>query len=230
MLGGHPTPLLTAIYIQTFDMTAEMDELRIFRAFHLPRIAVLQPTVGFFHLRPIDDFLAEDAVVITQAIAHTGKIKRRHRIEITSSKPSKSAVSQPGVHLVIAQVVPVDSVFLKSFPTELVGLQVDDIVTQKPSHQKLEREIVDALGVLLQIHFLRVDPTLDNPIAHSIGKCRIFIALGSVTIRLGNRIPQMPSKIFLKPRHRHLNAAVFLSYNLLFHLLFRVDVFSSRLI
>ena len=227
VFGGDPPPLLAAGDVETFDMAAEVDELRILRTLHLPRIAVLEPAVGLFDLGAVDDLLAEDAVVVPETVAHAGEIERRHRIEIACRKASEAAVAQTRIRLVVPQVVPVDAVFLERVAAELVGLEVDDVVSEKPSHQKFKRKIVDALGVFAEIFLLGADPALDGAVSDGVGESRILIALGRAAVALGERIAQMPRKILLQPLHRHLDAAVFLLCSSFLH--FRLSHLKSDL-
>ena len=96
-LGRHPVPLLAAALGAALDMAAEVDVLRVLGTRHLPRIAVLEPVVRFLDLAAVHDLLAEDAVVVPEAIPHSGEVKGRHRVDVARGETPEAAVAKPCV-------------------------------------------------------------------------------------------------------------------------------------
>ncbi len=135
---GHPAPLLAALDGGVFHAAAEMNVLLVLGTLYFPRIAVLEPSVGFFHLVAVQNLLAEDAVVVPEAVAGAGDVQGGHRIEVASRQTPKAAVAEAGISLVIAQIVPVDAVILQRLAAKLVGLEVDYVVAQEAPHEELE--------------------------------------------------------------------------------------------
>ena len=173
-------------------MPAEMNELRMLGTFHFPGIAVLEPAVRLFDLTAVDDLLTENPVIVPEPVSHARKFKRGHGIEITRGKPPEAAVAEPGVGFIIAQIVPVDAVFAERVAAELVGLEVDHVVGEKPAHKELKRQIIDPLRILFKILFLRAYPALDDTVAYRIGESGVLVARSRTILPLGERISQMP--------------------------------------
>jgi hypothetical protein len=157
-------------------MTAELNGLNVFWTLHLPRITVLEPAVRLLDLIAADDLLAENAVVVPETVAETGEIESRHRIEIARGETAEAAIAETSVGFVIAEIVPVDAVLLESLASKLIGLEVDDVIAEKSTHQKLERHVINALRVLLAVIILRVDPALDDAVSHRVGERRVLVA------------------------------------------------------
>ena len=207
-LVRHPDPLLAPVFGETLDVSAEVDVLRVFRTLHLPRIAVLQPRIRLLDLTAVDDLLAENAVVIAETVAHAREVQRRHRVEIAGRETSEATVAEARVRLEVTKVVPVDAEVLEGLATELVRLQVDDVVAQETSDQELERHVVDALRVLTAVLLLRGDPALDDAVADRIRKRRVLVALGDTRLALRQRISEMPREVLFQTFNRHLNSSV----------------------
>ena len=59
-------------------------------------------------LASISDFLAEDAVLVTQAVTNRGDLERRHRIEEAGGEPAQSTVAKSGIGLKLHELLPVE--------------------------------------------------------------------------------------------------------------------------
>ena len=206
--GGIPGPLQFAVgRTLTLHASAERHRLRIFRARYLPRISVLQPVVRLLDLLPVDDPLAENAVVVADAVSHGGEIKRGHRIEIACSQTTQTSISKARIRLEIAQIVPVYPVGAKRIATELVGLKVYHIVSEQAADEKLERKIIDILGVLLVVLGLSIHPTLRDAVSYGIRKSKIAVTSRGGILAFRQRVPKMVRIISLKPRNAHFDAS-----------------------
>ena len=210
LLRRLPAPLLAALGIGIDDASAEMHDLRMLGALHLPGIAVLEPGIGLFDLVAVDDLLAEDAVVVSKAVAGAGDVEGGHGIEVARGEAPEAAIAEAGVGLVVAKIVPVDAVVLEGFAAELVGLEVDDVVPEKPPHEELEAQVVDALDVLVAVERLGRYPALDDAVADGIGECRILVARGHARFFLADGVAKMPGEVLFQSFDGHLYAAVFL--------------------
>ena len=196
-LRRHPHPARGAVLGAALDVAAEVDVLRVLGARHLPRIAVLEPVVRLLHLAAVDDPLAEDAIVVPEAVAHAGEVQGGHRVEVARREAAEAAVAEAGVGLVVAQVVPVDAVLLERVAAEAVGLEVDDVVAEHAPDEELERHVVDALGVLAPVLLLGADPALHDAVTHRVREGGVLVALGRARLALRERIPEVPGKILL---------------------------------
>jgi hypothetical protein len=131
------------------DAAVELHAEAVAHPGNLPGIAVPEPAVGHLDLGAVDDALVEDAVVVAQAVAVGGIAEGREGVEEARGEAAEAAVAQPGERL----------------PARVAKPQGLEAIAERPPHQVLEREVVDALGVLVVIRVLRPDPALDEPVA-----------------------------------------------------------------
>ena len=136
----------------------------------LPRVAVPEPAVGHLDLGAVHDPLVEDPVVVAQAVAVRGVAERGERVEEARGEPPQAAVAEAGVPLRLAQVLERVAELLERLLALGGEVEVDQAVAERAADQVLEREVVDALGVLLVVPVLRADPALDHPVADRVGQ------------------------------------------------------------
>ena len=201
LLGALPHPLGLAAILHVLHAAAELDDLRVLRTGELPRITVLEPVVRLLHLLAVHDALAEDAVVVPKAVAHTGEVEGGHRVEEAGGKASEAAVAEAGVHLEVPQRVPVEAVLLQRLRALGVQLQVDHVVAQKTSDEELERQVVDAPFLLLVVMLLRLHPPLHEPVADRVGERRVLVAGRGLAVIFCERVAQMPCKVLFQTLH-----------------------------
>ena len=131
-----------------------------------PRIGPRQPMVRLLALPAVAHCLLEDAVFVAQPAAHARNAERGHRIEKTRRQPAQSSIAQAGIRLLFDNIERVNSVELAQPAHDRVEPQVDDIVGQRATHEKFEREIINALGVALLVGLLRLEPPLRKHVAN----------------------------------------------------------------
>ena len=201
LLGALPHPFRLSAVLHVLHAAAELDDLRVLGTREFPRIAVLEPVVRLLHLLSVHDALAEDAVVVPKAVAHAGEVEGGHRVEKARRKPSETAVPKAGVHLEVAQRVPVDAVFLQRLRTLAVELEVDYVVAEQTPDEEFKRKVVDAPLVLAMVTLLRLHPALDEPVAHRVGERRVLVARRGFSIVFRQSIAQMPCKVLFQALH-----------------------------
>ena len=201
LLGALPHPLRLPAVLHVLHAAAELDDLRVLGTRELPRIAVLEPVVRLLDLLAVHDALAEDAVVVPEAVAHAGEVEGGHRVEEARRKPSEAAVTKAGVHLEVAQRIPVDVVFLQRLRALAVELEVDHVVAEQTPDEELERKVVDAPLVLPVVALLRLHPPLDEPVANRVGERRVLVAGRCLAVIFCERIAQMPCKVLFQTLH-----------------------------
>src|SRR5258708_6703458 len=67
------------------------------RPFELPRVAEREPALRIFVLLAVLDDLAEEAEIVTDAIADGGDGERRHALHEAGGKPAEAAIAERGV-------------------------------------------------------------------------------------------------------------------------------------
>ena len=70
----------------------------------------------------------------------------RESMKQAASRP-KPAVAEPGVRLLLDQLVDVPAFDAACPPHDRLGRQIHHVVAQCPAEQKLHRQVVDALGM-----------------------------------------------------------------------------------
>ena len=92
-----PGPLVFAL--DHFDPAAETDGVIHFRPFEFPRIAVGEPVLGRLLLPAAANDLAEQAVIVADAVTVRGDAERRHAVHETSGEAAETAVAERRVGL-----------------------------------------------------------------------------------------------------------------------------------
>src|SRR3977135_4111278 len=96
MPGGAIAALLIGF---AFDAAAEMHMIDHFRPLEFPGVAEAQPFVRIFLLPALRDDLAEQAEIVTDAVADRGNGERRHALHEACRKPSQTAVAERRIRL-----------------------------------------------------------------------------------------------------------------------------------
>ena len=139
------------------------------RAADLPGVGTAEPVVGVLDLPAVGDLLAEDPVLVPQAVADRGELERRHRVEEAGGEPAQAAVAQAGVGLHLGELRPVELLALHRLPHDRLDPEVEDVVGQRPADQELHREVVDLLGVGAIVGRVRLQPALRQQVAERPG-------------------------------------------------------------
>ena len=107
--------------------------------------------VRLLHLLAIDDLLAEDAVVVADAVAHCSKVKCRHRIEIACRETPQATIAKTCIRLEIAQSVPVDAIGTERVAAKLIGFEVYNVVAEQTANEEFKRKVVYVFGILFAV-------------------------------------------------------------------------------
>jgi hypothetical protein len=132
----------------------------------LPGVAVAQPAIGHLDLGAVDDPLMKDSVVVAQAVPVTGVAEGGQRIEKARGETAEPTIAEAGVPLRLAEILEAVAQLGQSLGAGVEEPHGDQAVSQRPAHEVFERQVVDALGVLLVVRVLGADPALDEPVAH----------------------------------------------------------------
>ncbi len=135
----------------------------------LPRIGLTQPVVGALDLKAVANFLAKDAVLVTQTVADCRQLQRRHGIEIARGEATQAAVAQAGVGLAFGQLHQVQFLPLHRLLCDRLDQQVVNVVGERAADQELHRQVIDALGVRPIVRVGRFDPALRQQVAQRTG-------------------------------------------------------------
>ena len=90
------------------DRAAEADVIADFRPVKFPRVAQRQPVFRIFLLPAVLHDLAEQAVVVADAVAVGGDVERRHALHEAGCEPAQAAIAQRGIGFQRTQLVEID--------------------------------------------------------------------------------------------------------------------------
>src|SRR4249919_1176131 len=91
------------------ERAIQFDLHLLFWASDLPRVLAAEPVIRLLELPAILDRLFEDAVLVTQPIAHRRELQCGHRVQEAGRQPSESTVAQSGVRLLLEYSGPIDA-------------------------------------------------------------------------------------------------------------------------
>ncbi len=138
-LGGQPAARARG----ALDPAAEADRIAHLGPLEEPVVAGLQPRVGLLDLAAVADRLAEHAELVAHAVAEGRHAEGRHRVEEAGRQPAEAAVAERRIGLVLEQVgqraLAADAFLRRRHEVERV-----ERVGERPPHQELHRQVVDA--------------------------------------------------------------------------------------
>ena len=167
-----------AIHPLLLQGAAEVDLDGVLQRGDLPGVAVFEPAVGQLDLLAVDDALAEQAVLIADGAAHGGQVQRGERIHEAGGQAAQAAVAQRGLGLLAQHVLHLDAQVVKRGLIVGGGAQVEHVVVQPAAGQKLDGQVVQALGLLLAALFLLKAPLLHDLVAHGGGDGLVDLLAG----------------------------------------------------
>ncbi len=119
------------------DTAAEADQVLDLGALELPGVAEIQPGLGLFVLPAIDDRLAEQAMVITDAVAMGHHAKGGHAFHEAGREPPEAAIAERRVRLQQADAIDVYVQSGQRLARHLEQAQVAQAVHQQTADQEL---------------------------------------------------------------------------------------------
>ena len=102
--------------------------------------------------------------------------KSSHGVEETSGKSSKTAIAKTSILLELLQVLEVETELIQGLVDLALNAQIDHSVGERAAHVVLEREVVDALGVLVVVVLLCADPARDQMVANRVREREVVVA------------------------------------------------------
>ena len=160
-------PLVVALH--HFDPAAETDGVIVFGPLEFPRIAVGEPVLRGFLLPAAADDLAEQAVIVTDAVAMCGDFQRRHAVHEAGGEAPEAAVAERGVGLDAAQLGQIDAELLERLGHRLHDPEIGHGVEQQSADQEFQREVVDALAPVGVGRGGELEPSFDDDVAGGEG-------------------------------------------------------------
>ncbi|MGY4432985.1 hypothetical protein ACVWWO_005462 [Bradyrhizobium sp. F1.13.1] len=145
-LGRMPDRAIPALVFDVLDTAAEANVIDHFGPLQFPGVAEAEPFVRVFLLPALIDDLAEQAVIVTDAVADRGDRQRRHAFHEAGGETAQAAVAERRVRLAFAQLRQGDAEIAERDLEDLQQPHIVQRVAEEAADQEFEREIVDALA------------------------------------------------------------------------------------
>jgi hypothetical protein len=156
-------------HVHRLHRSPEADLMCDLGAGEFPGVAEVQPVLGVFPLPAVADDLAEQAVVVADAIAEGGDGQRRHAFHEAGGQTAETAIAECGIRLRLAQLLHVDPKRLQRFPERRGEAEVAQVVAEQPPDEEFEAEIVHLLRAGLVRRAGQVDPAVHDVVPHRHG-------------------------------------------------------------
>lgn len=173
------------------DAAAKADQILHLGALELPGVAEIQPGLGLLVLPAIDDGLAEQAVVITDAVTMGDHAEGRHALHEAGREPAEAAIAERRVRLQQADAFDIHVEPGERFTRHVEQTEVAQAVDQQAADEKLQREVIHPLlpaGVSLA---RAIHPAVDGAVASSQGYRMEPVVIGGVLRILANRVGEL---------------------------------------
>src|SRR5690606_4994528 len=113
--------------------------------------------------------------LVAYPVAVAGNLEGRHRVEVARRQTAQTAVPEAGIRLHLLDLLEIVPERMKRLLDGVRKVQVDYRIAERPSHEELERQVVDTLGVLIRIPLLRRRPALRQAIANRPGGAHVEV-------------------------------------------------------
>ncbi|MNX85685.1 hypothetical protein D3C86_1175340 [compost metagenome] len=160
--------------------SAEADFIGAFAALEFPGVAMRQPGFRQFHLPSIRHLLAEEAVHVTDAIAIGGNIDGRHGFHETGGETAKAAIAKGCIRLQTGDDVKIDAERGQRIADFVHQADIGDGVAHQAADQEFERQVINALGIVVIGLAGGFHPFVDDAVADDEDGC------GQPVVRLGD--------------------------------------------
>ena len=119
------------------DFSAEGYLNSLFRLFGKPNLSAGKPIIGLFGLPALAKHLAENAVFVTDGIAHGGLADGGKSVKEAGGKPPQASVAKTCVRLLLVDFFRGNSQGGKRRFKSVLYAEIVKVVAQGTSHQKL---------------------------------------------------------------------------------------------
>lgn len=129
---------------------------------------------------PINNFLLEDTIAVSQAISPSGIVETGQTVQETSRKATQATVAQGGVVLLLDDVLDAEAQVCEAALGDVLLANVKHGVVEGAAHQELQTEVVDALAVGKGLTLLGPVPLEDEAVPEGQaggGVCCPFVAV-----------------------------------------------------
>ncbi len=184
-----PGPLVFAL--DHFDPAAEADGVVDLWPLELPGVAVGEPVFGRLLLPAAANDLAEQTVVVADAVAVRGDAERRHAVHETGGEASEAAVAERGVRFDAAELGQIDAELLERLGHRFRDTEIGHRVEQKTADQEFQRQVVDPFTPVSIDFGGGFKPAIDDNVSCGEGDCEKPVARAGHLRNLAHGIGQL---------------------------------------
>lgn len=161
--GDPPGPLAALVVGVALGVPAEVHLDGTLGVRELPRVTEAEPRVGQLDLTVVDEGLAEDAVLVADAVSDARHVHRRQRVDEAGRQPAEAAVAETRLDLLGHEGVDVDAALVHRLGGDVLQLGRKERVLELTPEEVLGGEIAD--------HLLRLGPAAHpglEPAGHEV--------------------------------------------------------------
>ena len=118
-----------------FDAAVDGNETGFVGPLDFPGSLERQPVVRLFLLVTVVDFLAEQAVLVVDAVPAHGHVERGQRVQKAGRQPSQAAVAERGISLRLLGRLQRDTHLTKRVSAQIVDTQINQVVGEQSPQQ-----------------------------------------------------------------------------------------------
>ena len=182
------------------DRAAEPNDIGHLGPHELPRVSDRKPVVRQLALHAAGNLLAEQSIVVAYPVAESRDAQACHAVHEAGGESPQAAIAQGCVRLLLAHRLDIGAQRGQRLTHRLQQSQVPCGVEHQPPDQKLQRQIIDALGAGLA-GLGRGQPALDDEVADRVRRGDEPVALrcpiGSAAHFIGELVEDTGAQCFL---------------------------------
>ena len=176
---GDPAHVHAPVLVDgALGVSAEADPMLDLEPADLPRVAVAQPAVGALDLPAVADVLIEDPELIAQPVADRGQVERRQRVHEARGEPAEATIAEPGLLLVLDQLLERRAGVAERRARGLGQPERQQVRAELRADQVLRRQVDHRAMLALEEPARRVDPAMEQPVAHRVGEREVVVVAG----------------------------------------------------
>ncbi len=171
----HPARTWRSLVVVRLRVAAEVHLDGRFRVRELPWATEREPGVRLLDLASVYEGLAEDAVLVADAVPDTGHAHRRQRVDEARGETAQAAVAEARLDLLGAQGGDVEAAARERLVGDVGEIRGKKRVAELAAQQVLGRQVADGLRLRQAVVTLRLQPAGHEVVAHGLGQCEVLV-------------------------------------------------------
>ena len=166
----HPHGIVLPIAVECMlNASVHRNKAGFINALDLPWRPRGEPVVRSFLLVAIIDLLLKETILIVNAIAIPRHVQGGQGVQETGRQTTEAAIAQGGIALALLHHAQLHSEGVQRFLTQRKETEIIQVVAQRAAHEKLDGQIVYALGLCLTVALFSSQHAIHQLITHGEG-------------------------------------------------------------